>query len=89
VRPPLTLAGVCLDAVSHELERQHQEALRRSLRSPHAEAASGGEPTLLVRFDNPNRIALRPEWAAGAGRFFFTLTEHESDIWVMELESEN
>lgn len=38
---------------------------------------------------DPNRVALRREWAASAGRFFFTLTEHESDIWVMELEPKN
>ena len=47
---------------------------------------SGGEPKLLVRFDDPNRRSTRPEWAVGAGRFVFTLTEHESDVWVMELE---
>ena len=48
--------------------------------------ASGGDPKLLVRFDDPERRSIRYEWAVGAGRFFFTLTEHESDIWVMELE---
>lgn len=49
-------------------------------------ATSGGGPTLLVRFDDPARVSIRIEWAAGAGRFYFTLTEHESDIWVMDLE---
>lgn len=48
--------------------------------------AAGGEATLLVRFDDPERRSIRPEWAVGAGRFFFTLTERESDIWVMDLE---
>lgn len=52
-------------------------------------AASGGEPAVLVRFDDPNRRALRREWAVGAGRFYFTLTEHESHIWVMELDPKN
>ena len=43
MRPPVTLAGVCSDAVSHELERQHQEELRLSLRKPHAEASEVAE----------------------------------------------
>ena len=45
-----------------------------------------GDAKLLVRFDDPERRSIRAEWAVGAGRFFFTLTEHESDVWVMELE---
>jgi hypothetical protein len=48
-----------------------------------------GEPKLLVRVDDPNRVALPREWAAGGGRFFFTLTEHESDVWLIDLEPEN
>jgi Tol biopolymer transport system component/tRNA A-37 threonylcarbamoyl transferase component Bud32 len=32
--------------------------------------ATGGEPKLLVRFDDPNRVALRREWAVGDGGSF-------------------
>jgi TolB protein len=49
---------------------------------------SGGEPILLVRRFHPG-VYHPPFYASGAGRFFFTLTEHESDIWVMELEPPN
>ncbi len=47
--------------------------------------AAGGTPRLLVRFDDPSRQSSRQEYAAGAGRFFFTISTRESDIWVMEL----
>ncbi|WP_412067545.1 protein kinase domain-containing protein [Rubrivirga sp. IMCC43871] len=46
---------------------------------------TGGEPTLLVRFDDPRRPSYREEFAAGAGRFYFTVTEQESDIWTMDM----
>lgn len=49
---------------------------------------SGGEPTLLVRHFDPG-VYHRHNFASGAGQFFFVLTEHESDIWVMELESQD
>ena len=47
----------------------------------------GGEPELLVHYDDPTRVPLRPEWSADGENFYFTLTEFESDVWVMELES--
>ncbi len=47
--------------------------------------AEGGEPRLLVRFDDPSRPSLRREFATDGERFFFTVARHESDIWVMEL----
>ena len=48
---------------------------------------SGGEPELLVRYDDPSRLPLRSEWSTDGESFYFTLTEFESDVWVMELES--
>ena len=47
---------------------------------------SGGESKLLVRFDDPSRQFSRWEFSTDGTRFFFPLTEYESDIWVMELE---
>jgi Tol biopolymer transport system component/serine/threonine protein kinase len=47
---------------------------------------SGGTPKLLVRFDDPTRKSVRPEFAADGSRFFFTLTENKSDLWVMHLQ---
>ena len=47
---------------------------------------SGGEPKLLVRFDDPSRLFIRDEFSSDGKRFFFPLTEYESDIWVAQLE---
>ena len=47
--------------------------------------ASGGEPQALVHFDDPARPSMRKEFTHDGERFYFTLTEHESDIWMMEL----
>jgi Tol biopolymer transport system component len=46
----------------------------------------GGQPKMLVRFDDPERQPLRPEWSTDGQNFYFTLTEFEADVWVMELE---
>ena len=45
----------------------------------------GGRPQLLVRFTDPTRESTRFDFAAGAGRFFFTLEDRQSDIWVAEI----
>ena len=47
--------------------------------------ASGGEPQALVHFADPARPSIRREFTHDGERFYFTLTEHESDIWMMEL----
>jgi len=45
----------------------------------------GGTPELLVRFDDPSRKSNRPEFDTDGSRFFFTLTDNKSDLWVMDL----
>ena len=47
---------------------------------------SGGEPRLLVRFDDPTRVPFRNQWSSDGENFYFTLAEFEADVWVMELE---
>jgi Tol biopolymer transport system component/tRNA A-37 threonylcarbamoyl transferase component Bud32 len=47
--------------------------------------AVGGKPKLLVRFDDPRRKSVRPEFASDGSRLFFTLTDNKSDLWVMDL----
>jgi len=47
--------------------------------------AAGGTPRLLVRFDDPERPSIRPEFATDGRRFYFTLSERQSDVWTMEL----
>jgi Tol biopolymer transport system component len=42
----------------------------------------GGRPKLLVRFQDPNRQSIRPDFNAAAGRFFFTIEDRQADIWV-------
>jgi Tol biopolymer transport system component len=46
---------------------------------------AGGEPRLLVRFDDPARRSLRRAFATDDAVIYFTLNEHESDIWMLEL----
>ena len=49
-------------------------------------SVSGGEPQRLVRFDDPTRQPYFPEWSSDGEDFYFTLTEFEADVWVMEIE---
>ena len=48
--------------------------------------ATGGEPTLLVRFDDPPRSSPRAEFTTDGKRFYFTIPERESDIWRMDIQ---
>ena len=47
--------------------------------------ATGGSPRLVIRFDDPTRAASR-RITVGAGKVYLSLAEHQSDIWVMDLE---
>jgi TolB protein len=49
--------------------------------------AQGGTPRLLVQFDDPARPSPRAEFATDGKRLYFTLSERESDIWQMALDS--
>ena len=44
----------------------------------------GAAPRLLVRFDEPMRPTRRPEFATDGRRLYFTLTQSESDVWVIK-----
>lgn len=46
--------------------------------------AGGGTPRELLRLD-PGLQSHRPEFATDGRRFYFTVTERLSDIWIMEL----
>jgi Tol biopolymer transport system component len=46
---------------------------------------SGGPATQLVREDANHRVA-RPEFAMNGNRFFFTLAQDESDVYVVDLK---
>jgi Tol biopolymer transport system component len=43
---------------------------------------TGGKPRLLVRFVDPAKTSVRPDFAAGNGRFYFTLEDRQADIWL-------
>jgi Tol biopolymer transport system component len=45
----------------------------------------GGRPRLLVRFDDAERASNRFEFAYDGARFYFTIEDRQSDIWVAEL----
>jgi Tol biopolymer transport system component len=46
---------------------------------------SGGRPSVLVRFEDLARPSSRREFAAGAGHFYFTLQDRQSDIWMADV----
>lgn len=48
-------------------------------------ALTGGAPRLVIRFDDPARPSPRREMATDGTRLYFTIADHESDIWLMEL----
>ncbi len=48
--------------------------------------ASGGRSRLLVRFDDPTKPSSRFAWATDGRRFYFTINDRQSDIYVAELE---
>jgi eukaryotic-like serine/threonine-protein kinase len=47
--------------------------------------AAGGTARLLVRFDDPARPSLRREFATDGVRFFFTIAQDESDVWIADV----
>jgi len=46
---------------------------------------SGGNPRLLVRFDDPSRTSNRTDFATDGTWFYFTLEDRQSDIWVADV----
>ena len=46
---------------------------------------AGGQPRLLVRFEDLSRVSIRPDFAVGAGKFFFTLEDRQADIWIADI----
>jgi Tol biopolymer transport system component len=47
--------------------------------------ATGGRLRLLVRFDDPAKPSYRSAWATDGRRFYFTINDRQSDIYVAEL----
>jgi len=45
----------------------------------------GGRPRLLVRFGDPTRGSNRFDFATDGKRFYFTIEDRQSDIWVAEV----
>jgi Tol biopolymer transport system component len=48
-------------------------------------ATTGGRPRLLARFDDPERASNRFEFASDGRRFYFTVEDRQSDIWIAEV----
>jgi Tol biopolymer transport system component len=46
---------------------------------------SGCQPRRLVFFADLDRPSIRGDFAAGGGRFFFTIEDRQADIWVAEV----
>jgi serine/threonine protein kinase len=46
----------------------------------------GGEPQLILEFDDPNRQPTRYGFTTDGRKLYMTLGSHESDVWVLEVE---
>ena len=49
-------------------------------------SVDGSNPSLLVRFDDRERPAYRPEFSTDGKTIYVTVGKHEADIWVMDLK---
>jgi len=47
--------------------------------------SDGSNPSILVRFDDRERPAYRPDFSTDGKSFYFTVGRHEADVWVMDL----
>ncbi|HEU4564940.1 MAG TPA: protein kinase [Gemmatimonadaceae bacterium] len=47
--------------------------------------AAGGRPRLLARFDDPAWSSNRFDFASDGERFYFTVEDRQSDVWVAEI----
>ena len=47
--------------------------------------AAGGRPRLLARLDDPARASNRFEFASDGRRFYFTVEDRRSDVWIAEV----
>jgi dipeptidyl aminopeptidase/acylaminoacyl peptidase len=45
----------------------------------------GGRPRLLLRLDDPTRASNRFDFASDGKRFYFTMEDRQSDIWLAEV----
>ena len=50
-------------------------------------SVSTGEERMLVRFDDPRRVSLRADFSGDDDRFYFTLDDRWSDVWLAEMTS--
>lgn len=51
--------------------------------------ARGGHLSLVVRFSDPARPSYRMNWSNGGRRFYFTINDRQSNIYVAELHGLN
>jgi Tol biopolymer transport system component len=47
---------------------------------------AGGRPRLLIRFDDPAWSSNRFDFASDGKRFYFTVEDRQSDIWIADVE---
>jgi len=48
-------------------------------------SVSTGEERTLVQFDDPRRVSLRGDFSGDDERFYFTLDDRWSDVWLAEM----
>lgn len=47
---------------------------------------AGGTPRLLAQLTDPVRISSRFDFAVDRSHLYFTLTDRQSDLWVVDLK---
>lgn len=79
-------AGINSTAVGPDVNVAYFRAVDSTgIHSFYAVPIAGGKPRLLLRLDDPKRRPRRHEFATDSKRLYFTITDDDSDIWVMEL----
>lgn len=86
-----TLLPSVEDIVSWRFSRDGQALFLKRGRLPGSSGiwaipVEGGEPRLILEFDDPARPSIRQEFDVSDDRIYFTVAEHESDVWLLELE---
>ena len=64
----------------------YYKVLRADTTSFWSVPTAGGTLRLLAQLTDPVRISARPEFAVDPSRLYFTLTDRQSDLWVVDLK---
>jgi hypothetical protein len=70
---------------SHDRQLVYYLAIDSVSTNIYAVPAGGGTPRIVMRFDDPTRPWHRYGFQVFRDRFYFTVGDRQSDIWVAQL----